>query len=598
MALLAEEEAQERPFALPLLMRLLRYLSPYKKRLALAFCLILTGAVAGQAGPRLTQIAVDRHILHGDLNGLRGVVLLFLVCVVVQYLAEAAQTVVTELTAQYAMRDLRRDVFAHLQRLPMGYFDRTPIGRIMTRTTNDVEALSEFFTDGAVSIFADCFALLAIIAFMVDMDLRLTLVAAAVVPVLVAATWYLQGLAMQAYRQLRLRLARLNSSLQENIAGIEVVQLFGRQQRNQADFGCEHVAYRQAEDREIHCYAIFFPLTEFVVAAGTALVLYFGALAVWQQRLELGVLMAFLQYVRRFFRPIMDLNDRYTLVLGAMASSERIFQLLDVAPESLGGRPQRPPLVAAGLIEFDRVWFRYGGATADYVLRDVSFRLEPGHSLALVGATGSGKSTLVGLLCRLYEIERGAIRIDGRDLRDWNTEELRRNIGVVQQDVFLFSGDIAGNIGLGDPAISAQRLAEAARHVRADRFIARLPEGLAHPVGERGATLSAGERQLLSFARALAYDPRILVLDEATSSIDTETEQLVQDAIASLLSGRTSIVVAHRLSTIRRADQILVLHHGEVRERGRHEDLLRQGGIYQRLHQLNYAATQPPSPPA
>ncbi len=596
MALLAEEEAQERPFALPLLVRLLRYLSPYKKRLVLAFCLIFTGAVAGQAGPRLTQIAVDRYILRSDLHGLRSVLLLFLVCVAVQYLAEAAQTLVTELTAQYAMRDLRREVFAHLQRLPMGYFDRTPIGRIMTRTTNDVEALSEFFTDGAVSIFADCFALLAIIAFMVDMDLRLTLVAAAVVPVLVAATWYLQGLAMQAYRQLRLRLARLNSYLQENIAGIEVVQLFGRQQRNQADFRREHVAYRQAEDREIHCYAVFFPLTEFVVAAGTALVLYFGAQAVWQQRLELGVLMAFLQYVRRFFRPIMDLNDRYTLVLGAMASSERIFQLLDVPPEAAGGRLQQPPRRADGLIEFDRVWFRYG-TTDDWVLRDVSFRLEPGHSLALVGATGSGKSTLVSLLCRLYEIERGAIRVDGRDLRDWNTDELRRNIGVVQQDVFLFSGDIAGNISLGNPAISALQMAEAARHVRADRFIARLPGGLAHPVGERGATLSAGERQLLSFARALACDPRILVLDEATSSIDTETEQLVQDAIASLLSGRTSIVVAHRLSTIRRADQILVLHRGEVRERGRHEELLRQGGIYQRLHQLNYAATQPHPPP-
>jgi ATP-binding cassette subfamily B protein len=584
-----EEEVQERPFDKRLLLRLLVYLRPYKARVAAALTLILVSAIAGQLGPRLTQIAVDEHILKGDLEGLNWIILLFFGSLALQYLAQCGQTLVTELTGQYAMRDLRRQIFAHLQRLPMRYFDRTPVGRIMTRTTNDVEALNEFFTDGVVSVFLDLFTLVAILFFMAQMDWELTLVSCAVIPALCALTFYTQDRAMRAYRELRFRLARLNAYLQENIAGMEVVQLFNRQERNQQDFDQEHLPYRRAEEREIRYYAIFFPFSELIGTLGVGLVIWWGADAVFGQRVELGVLVAFLQYVRRFFRPIMDINDRYTLLLGAMASSERIFTLLDTPAEPQGG----PPLLdgaapRGGAIEFENVSFKYNPEAEDYVLKNVSFRVEAGHSLALVGATGSGKTTIVNLLCRFYDIQEGEIRVDGKEVRQWHVEDLRRRIGIVQQDVFLFSGDIRGNIRLGNREISDQQVEEAARHVNAERFIRRLPKGFAQAVAEGGSTLSSGERQLLSFARALAFDPQILVLDEATSNIDTETEQLIQEAIAVLMQGRTSVVIAHRLSTIRHADQILVLHHGQVRERGRHEELIRLGGIYSRLYQLNY----------
>ena len=494
------------------------------------------------------------------------------------------------MTGQYVMRDMRRDIFRHLQQLPMRYFDRTPLGRIMTRTTNDVEALNEFFTEGVVSVFMDLFTLIAILAFMAHMDLELTLVSCAVIPILAVATFYLQGKAMVAYRELRLRLARLNAYLQENLSGMEVVQLFNRQERNLADFDVEHLPYRRAEEREIHYYAIFFPFTELVGSLGMALIIWYGASAVLEIRIEVGVLIAFLQYIRRFFRPIMDISDRYALLQSAMAASERIFALLDVEPEPTGGdRSELPQRDRGGTIEFQNVYFKYDPAAEGWILKDISFRIEAGQSLALVGATGSGKTTIVNLLCRFYDIQEGAILVDDRDVRDWNVEELRARISIVQQDVFLFSGDIQGNIRLGDPRISDDQVAAAARYVNADRFVDRLPEKFAQPVAESGSTLSSGERQLLSFARALAFDPEILVLDEATSSIDTETEQLIQDAIAKLMRERTSIVIAHRLSTIRSADQILVLHHGELRERGRHDDLIQLGGIYARLYQLHYS---------
>jgi len=591
-ALHQEEEIQERPFDPRLMLRLVSYLAPYKLRVTAAFCLILTAAVSSQVGPYLTKIAVDDHILKGDLGGLTAMILLFFASIAVQFVAQRGQTLVTEMTGQYVMRDMRRQIFRHLQRLPLRYFDRTPLGRIMTRTTNDVEALNEFFTEGAVSVFMDIFTLITIVAFMAYMDLELTLVSCAVIPVLAVATFYLQGRAMQAYRELRLRLARLNSYLQENISGMEVVQLFNRQKRNLADFDIEHLPYRRAEDREIHYYAIFFPFTEFVSTLGMILIIWYGARSVLQVRLEVGVLVAFLQYIRRFFRPIMDLSDRYALLQSAMAASERIFALLDIPVEPEGGAKLLVGSRRArgGTIEFQNVFFKYDFRAADYVLKDVSFRVEAGQSLALVGATGSGKTTIVNLLCRFYDIQEGAVLVDGRDVRAWNVEELRERISIVQQDVFLFSGDIQGNIRLGNRRLSAGQVRAAARYVNADRFIGRLPQGFAQPVAEAGSTLSAGERQLLSFARALAFDPEILVLDEATSSIDTETEQLIQDAIAKLMQNRTSIIIAHRLSTIRIADQILVLHHGEIRERGRHDDLIQLGGIYARLYQLHYGA--------
>ena len=583
-----EEEIQERAFNLGLTLQLLGYLKPHRRRVVLAFGTIALAAGTGQVGPYLTQVAVDDYIAIGDWAGLKWIIAAFFLSVAVQYGAQYAQTLVTGMIGQRVMYDLRRDLFAHLQKLPLRYFDRTPLGRIMTRTTNDIDALNEFFSEGVVAVFMDFFTLLAIVGFMAYIDFELALICCTVVPVIAVSTFYLQGLAMRAYRELRTRLARLNAYLQENITGVEVVQLFNRQQRNLRDFDDEHLPYRRAEDREIHCYAVFFPFTELLGTVGMALVLWYGASGVIDGRIELGVLVAFLQYIRRFFRPIMDISDRYALLQSAMAASERVFELLAVPGEPAGGPPRKLPVASRGAIEFRNVFFKYDPAAEDWILKDVSFELKAGQSLALVGATGSGKTTIVSLLCRFYDIQRGAILVDGRDVRQWPAAELRRRISIVQQEVFLFSGNISGNIRLGEDAIDDAQVERAARYVNAAPFIERLPQGYAHAVAEGGSTLSAGQRQLLAFARALAFDPEILVLDEATSSIDTATEQLIQDAIAKLMHERTSIVIAHRLSTIRSADQILVMHRGEVRERGRHDELLRQGGIYARLHRLNY----------
>ena len=585
-----EEEIQERPFNLRLAVRLVACLGPYKLRVAAALVLIVAAAASSQLGPWLTQIGFDDYMLKGDLEGLHVIVALYFGSLAVQYAAQYGQTRVTEMTGQLVMRDLRRRIFVHLQRLPMRYFDRTPIGRTMTRTTNDVEALNEFFTEGVVSVFIDLATLAAILGFMAFMDLRLTLVSCIVIPVVAAATFYLQGKAMGAYRELRLRLARLNSYLQENITGMEVVQLFNRQRRNRRDFDREHLPYRRAEDREILYYAIFFPFTEWVSTVGTALIVWYGAGAVLQERIEPGVLVAFLQYIRRFFRPIMDISDRYALLQSAMASSERIFLLLDTRPEPAGGGglPRAGAKAETPAIEFEEVRFKYDEGSEDWILRDVSFAVPAGHSLALVGATGSGKTTVVNLLCRFYDVQEGSVKVDGLDVREWDVNALRRRIGIVQQDVFLFSGDIESNIRLGDGAIAPEQVRRMARYVKAEAFIERLPRGYGQPVAEGGSSLSAGQRQLLSFARCLAFDPAILVLDEATSSIDTETEQLVQEAVQRLMHDRTSVVIAHRLSTIRSADQILVLHRGQVRERGRHEELLARNGIYARLCRLDY----------
>ena len=585
-----EEEIQERPFDLRLAVRLVACLAPYKRRVAAALVLIVAAAASSQLGPWLTQIGIDDYIRQGDLDGLHTLVVLYFGSLAVQYAAQYGQTRVTEMTGQLVMRDLRHRIFAHLQRLPMRYFDRTPIGRTMTRTTNDVEALNEFFTEGVVSVFIDLATLAAIIGFMAFMDLRLTLISCLVVPVVAVATFYLQGRAMGAYRELRLRLARLNAYLQENITGMEVVQLCNRQGRNRRDFDGEHLPYRRAEDREILYYALFFPFTEWISTVGTALVVWYGAGAVLQDRIELGVLAAFLQYIRRFFRPIMDISDRYALLQSAMASSERIFQLLDTPPEPAGAGGRPPPVEASGapVIEFENVHFKYEASAADWVLRDVSFTVPGGHSLALVGATGSGKTTVVNLLCRFYDVQEGSVRVDGLDVREWDVNALRRRIGIVQQDVFLFSGDMESNIRLGNGEISPEQVRRMARYVKAEPFIERLPRGYGQPVAEGGSSLSAGQRQLLSFARCLAFDPAILVLDEATSSIDTETEQLIQEAVQRLMHDRTSVVIAHRLSTVRSADQILVLHRGQVRERGRHEELIARDGIYARLCRLDY----------
>ncbi len=579
-----EEEVAQKPFDSRLMWRLLGYLRPYRRWVTVAFVLILLTSAARQAGPYLSKIAVDDHILPGDVAGLNRIVLVFVGLLVFQFLADVAQRLVTQMVGQWVMYDIRKAIFAHLQRLPVKFFDRTPIGRLMTRNTNDVDALNELFTDGVVAVFSDVFTLIAIMAYMFYMDASLALWVCATVPVMFGVTFWFQGRMLRAFRLARSRLARLNAYLQENITGMSVVQLFGRENRHAERFDGVNGRYLNANLESTLYYSLYFPIMQLLGSAATALVIWQGSNDVIRSQIEWGALIAMLQYIPRFFWPILDVAERYAIFQAAMASSERIFELLDTRPEP--GRGLKGSKRIRGEIEFSNVWFAYN--QDDWVLRDVSFIVKPGERLAIVGATGSGKTTIINLLCRFYEIQRGRIRIDGVDVAEWDVEALRRRIGVVQQDVFLFSGDIDANIRLRNPGISRQQVEQAAREVNADRFIRQLPSGYGHAVTERGGNLSGGQRQLLAFARAIAFDPDILVLDEATSSVDTETEAWIQDAVGRLMRSRTSIVIAHRISTVRSADRILVLHRGEIRETGTHEALLASKGIYHRLHQLQY----------
>ncbi|MBS14701.1 MAG: antibiotic ABC transporter ATP-binding protein [Gemmatimonadetes bacterium] len=592
-----EEEVQERPFDARLMIRLLTYLKPYKQWVAVAFVLILITSVTRQAGPFLTQIAVDDHILVGDYAGLHRLVLIFAGLLVIQFSANYLQNYITQMTGQWAMFDVRRHIFSHLQRLPLSYFDRTPIGRLMTRNTNDVDALNELFTDGIVVVFSDVFTLIAIVAFMSSMNAELAAVVCLVLPLMFLATFWFQGRMLRAFRLARARLARLNAYLQENISGMEVVQLFNRERRNRGRFAEINGRYLDANLESGLYFSLYFPLMEAFSAAAIAIAIWYGGEQVMGSAIQWGVLVAMLQYIPRFFRPILEISERYAILQAAMASSERIFELLDTEPEPVGGEHRQEG--SNGAIEFDHVWFAYqdpaseSGQT-DWILRDVSFRIEPGERIAIVGATGSGKTTIISLLNGFYQIQKGTIRVDGRDIDEWDLEDLRRKVGIVQQDVFLFSGDIERNIRLGDTEITDADLHRAATDVNASLFIGTLPDTYQHEVTERGSTFSAGQRQLISFARALAHKPDILILDEATSSIDTETEQWIQEAVERLMADRTSIVIAHRLSTIRNSDRIIVLHKGEVREVGSHEELMQGEGIYRRLHELQYLSDSPP----
>ncbi len=583
-ARLHEEERLQKPYDSALMRRLLVYIAPYKGYLAGAAVLLCLAQVVRQAGPYLTKIAVDDCIVHQDLAGLNRVGVAFVCCLIVQFVADYFQNYLTQMMGQRVMYDIRAQVFAHLQRLPVSHFDRNPIGRLMTRATNDVQTLNEMFTSGVVTIFGDVLALVVIVGMMVHLDAGLALVSFAVLPALFGLTWWLRGRIREAFREMRVKIARLNAFLQENIAGVEVVQLFNREERNRGAFEGVNREYLRPQMRSVVYHAIFFPAMEIISAGAVALIIWYGGGRVVQAHISIGVLIAFLQYIQRFFWPIRDLSEKYNVLQSAMASSERIFELLDTPPERQGGAQGSGRL--GGRVSFRDVWFAYKGG--DDVLKGVSFEVEPGHSVAVVGATGAGKSTLINLLCRFYEAQRGEVLVDGRDVKAWDARALRRRIGVVQQDVFMFSGTVERNIRLGEMEIDPERVRRAAEDVNAARFIERLPNGYQEDVRERGNLLSTGQRQLLSFARALAFDPDILVLDEATSNIDTETEMLIQEAVGRLMKGRTSIVIAHRLSTIRNADRIVVLHHGEVREAGTHEELLAAKGIYYRLYQLQY----------
>ena len=565
-----------------LMARLLGYLRPYGGWMALTLVLITVASAVQQAGPLLTKIAVDEGIVPGDAEALGQVILAFAGLLVLQFAISYAQSWATSMVGQWAMRDVRAQIFSHLQRLPLKFFDRTPIGRLMAHNTSDVDALNELFTDGVVSMLSEVFTILTIMAYIFYMDVEMGLMTCAALPLCAAAIFWLQRHTMRADRVARTRFARFTASLQESISGMEVVQLFCCEDRSARQFAAANDAYYDARMQRTFYHSIYFPFMQFSGVIITALVLWYGGGQVLSAEVEWGVVVAMLQYVTRFFMPVRNIGELYSTLQMAMASSERIFELLDAEPEPEGGTHRQERVL--GEIEFRGVWFAYAGE--DWVLRDASFKAEPGESIALVGATGAGKSTIINLIGRFYEIQRGQILVDGVDIRKWDVEALRRCIGVVQQDVFLFAGDIEANIGL--ERTSRYKVEQAAHDVNADRFIGTLSAGLGHQVAERGVSFSAGQRQLLAFARALAAEPDILVLDEATANIDTETEMWIQEAVDKLMRGRTSIVVAHRLSTIRNADKIIVMHHGRIREEGRHEELLALEGIYYRLHQLQY----------
>ena len=577
-----DEELTTKGFDLQLAMRLLGYLRPYWGWVALTFALIFLASAMQQASPYLTKIAVDDYIMPGNAAGLAGIIQLFIALMVLQFGLGYAQSWATSMVGQWAMRDVRLDLFSRLQRLPLRFFDRTPVGRLMARNTNDVDALNELFTNGVVSMCGELFTVITILAYIFYMNVELGIVTAATLPLAFLATLWLQSRTFESFRKARVRFGRFTASLQETISGVEVVQLFGCEQRRSSLFEEANNDYLDMRLHSTLYHSIYFPFMEFCGAMLLALVLWYGSGQVLRHEIEWGVLVAMLQYVPRFFWPIRNIAERFGTLQVAMASSERIFELLDSETEPAGGEWRSDQV--RGEIEFRNVFFAY--QEQDWVLRDVSFKVEPGQAIAVVGATGAGKSTIINLIGRFYDIQRGAILIDGVDIREWDVEALRRHIGVVQQDVFLFAGDVERNISLGKSGISREQVERAARDVNAAGFIDNLTDGYAHKVAERGAAFSSGQRQLLAFARALASQPDILVLDEATANIDTETELLIQEALVKLMRNRTSIVIAHRLSTIRNADKILVLHHGQVREEGRHKELLELGGIYYRLHQL------------
>jgi ATP-binding cassette, subfamily B, multidrug efflux pump len=610
-----DEEVLGKAYDSVLMRRLLRYLLPYRSLVAIALVAIIAGAALQLAQPYLVKVAIDRHIQPGNLAGLDRIALAFLAILFASFSLEFLQTWMLQTTGQRIMFDMRLQIYRHLQELDVQFYDRNPVGRLMTRVTTDVDVLNDLFTAGVVSIFGDVFMLAGIMIVLVVMDWRLALVAFSVLPLIAVVTQWFRRNARESYRVVRTLIARINAFLQEHITGMSTVQLFRQERRILGQFNDINRRHRDANVDSIFYYAVFYPAIEIIGALAAALIIWFGGGWTIRGTLTLGSLVAFLQYSQRFFRPISDMSEKFNVLQAAMASSERIFKLLDTPvkigagqpleprhtvgpgpPPSLklwrtavasgeGGqaRPERP---STGSIAFEDVSFAYNGT--DYVLRNVSFEVAPGERVGIVGATGAGKSTLINLLLRFYDTTSGRILVDGADVRQIDLQQLRDKFSLVLQDVHLFSGTIASNIRLGTAAITDEQVRAAARAVHADRFIGELPQGYEHPVAERGATLSVGQKQLLSFARALAFDPEILVLDEATSSVDTETELTIRDALKVLMAGRTTLAIAHRLSTIQDMDKILVMHHGELREAGTHQELLARRGIYYKLYQLQF----------
>ena len=583
-----------------LMRRLLGYLRPHGRSVGVALAAISAGSVLQLAQPWLTKVAIDDHIAPGELDGLDRIALAFLLVLAGSFVLEYVQTWTMQMMGQRIMFDLRMEIYRHLQRLDLRFYDRNPVGRLMTRVTSDVDTLNELFTSGVVTVFRDVFLLAGIMIVLLWMDWRLALVTFAVLPAIAWVTHWFRMNARESYRRVRIQIARINAFLQENISGMATVQLFRREARNFEQFERINRAHRDANVESIFYYATFYPAIEVLGAVATALIIWYGGGRAIQGTVEIGVLVACLQYSQRFFRPISDLSEKFNILQSAMASSERIFGLLDTPveiasppaaiaapwPTPVPVRPGKGPRPCGGRIRFENVWFAY--RDDEYVLRDVSFEVGPGERVGVVGATGAGKTTLINLLMRFYDVDRGRITIDGLDIRELPLPALRQRFGLVLQDIYLFSGSVRDNIRLGHDEIDDAEVRAAAASVHASRFIERLPAGFDSEVGERGASLSVGQRQLLSFARALAFAPEMLLLDEATSSVDTDTERLIQDALHVLMAGRTTIAIAHRLSTVQDMDQILVLHKGELREVGTHQQLLARRGLYRTLYQLQY----------
>lgn len=588
-----EEEILGKAYDARLMRRLLKYLRPYRWHVALGVLLAIIVSASEAVRPYFTKIAVDQDIARGDKEGLLVTIMLFLAVLVFRGLVQYFSAYLTQWIGQRTIFDLRMEVFRHLQRLSLRFYDRNPIGRLITRVTNDIEVLNEMFSSGVVMVFTDVFTIIGIFYFMFTMNWELALVSLSVMPLLFYGTFLFRKKAREAYRQVRIQIARINAFMQEHITGMVVDQIFSREKKSFEKFSSINAAHRDANIKSILYYALFYPGVDLIGALAVGLILWYAGLSALEDTITLGTVMAFLQFNEMFWRPIRDLSEKYNILQTAMASSERVFQLLD--DKTLVSTPSAPvlPETVRGEVEFRNVWFAYnapsdGTGSPEWVLKDVSFHIKPGQTVALVGHTGAGKTSIISLLSRFYDIQKGEILVDGVSIRDIPAEHLRKHMAVVLQDVFLFSGTIRENINLGDERISLDRIKAAARVVGANRFIEELPGQYDAEVKERGATLSVGQKQLLSFARALAFQPKILVLDEATSSIDTESEILIQQAIRKLLQGRTSIVIAHRLSTIQRADTIIVLHKGEIREMGSHQQLIARDGIYRKLYQLQY----------
>jgi len=583
--------------------RLLKYLKPYWRIVAASLALLVVDSLLQSIGPLITKLAVDRYLVpskqgasifpaldrwlsHDAIAGLAQLALLYFAVVVFGFLFDFGQTYLMNWTGQRAMFDLRRELMTHLQTLDVAYFDRNPVGRLVTRVTTDVDVLNDLFSSGLVTIVGDLLALSFIVAVMFSLSPGMTGFMLGVLPLVVLVTMKFRRTAAQSFRRIRVAIAKINSYLQEHVAGIAVLQLFNREQKSIEEFEAINRDHMLAFKDSVIAYGWFYPVVEFLGMLALALLLAYGGFRIEAGALSLGVLVAFLQYGLRFFRPIQDLSEKYNILQGAMAAAERIFKLLDTKAAIV--TPAQPMAFPSGPVdvEFDHVWFAYNGE--DWVLKDVSFHVAAGETVAIVGHTGAGKTTLTSLLLRFYDVQRGAIRIGGIDIKRFDLTDLRKHFGVVLQDPYLFTGTIAGNIRLGTADISDEDVRQAAERVNLLDFIEEMPEQFATPVRERGQGLSTGQKQLISFARALAHNARILILDEATSSVDTETELRVREALSRLVENRTSLVIAHRLSTIQRADRILVMHKAQLREMGTHQELLARRDIYWKLYQLQY----------